>query len=58
MEHIPGYDRWKLQEPDEPEAVKHCDCCGKEIYEGDYYYEISGEVLCTECVIDSYRRRA
>lgn len=36
MEHIPGYDEWKTSPPEQGPAT-YCDCCGCEVYEGDYY---------------------
>ena len=29
-----------------------CDWCGAEIYDGDRYYNIHGELLCKACVED------
>lgn len=46
MESIPGYDDWKTTPPDDPEPASVCDCCGCEVYEGDYIYTIDGERLC------------
>ena len=33
-----------------------CDCenCDCEIFEGDEYFEIGGQVLCEDCVRDIY----
>lgn len=39
MEHIPGYDEWKTTPPEQGPAT-YCDCCGCEVYEGDYIYTI------------------
>lgn len=33
-----------------------CDWCGGEIFCGDEYYNIHGEVLCFDCVQDCLRR--
>lgn len=37
-----------------------CDCCGGEIYKGDYYYQIAVEgyptqILCEDCIEESKR---
>ena len=48
MESIPGYDDWKTTPPDDPEPASVCDCCGCEVYEGDYIYTIDGERLCED----------
>lgn len=54
MEHIAGYDEWKITPPEsEPEG--RCDCCGCDLWEGDGLWTIDGEHLCDECVRD-YRR--
>ena len=55
MEHIHRYDDWKTAPP-EPKVAEYCDCCGNEIYEGDYVFEIDGEKLCEECLNAEYRR--
>lgn len=56
MESIPGYDDWKTTPPDDPEPASVCDCCGCEVYEGDYIYTIDGERLCEDCLNANYRR--
>lgn len=43
---------------EEEEVVYECFGCGREIYEGDYYYEIDGEVYCKECLDDIFGRLA
>ena len=55
MEHIPGYDEWKTTPPEQVPAT-YCDCCGCEVYEGDYIYTIDGERLCEDCLNANYRR--
>lgn len=55
MESIPGYDEWKTTPP-EPEPATYCDCCGCEVYEGDYIFTIDGERLCEDCLNANYRR--
>lgn len=37
-------------DPPEVKAVLNCDLCGDEIFEGDYYYDLNGEVICENCV--------
>lgn len=36
----------------EPQIFTTCDWCGAEIRIGDDYYNIHGEILCTQCVDD------
>ena len=52
---ISGYDDWKTTPP-EPDPVAHCDCCGCDLYDGDYIYDIDGESICEECLNFNYRR--
>lgn len=33
-----------------------CEKCGKRIYE--HYFEIENEILCEDCMIDTYRKDA
>lgn len=54
MELIPGYDEWKTTTPDSI-PVARCDCCGCDLWEGDYLYTIDGERLCEDCLNDGYR---
>ena len=37
----------------EPPILYECSCCGKEIYEGDIYYNIDGDAWCEECILDA-----
>ena len=53
---IPGYDDWKTTPPDDQVPLILCDCCGCALYEGDYFYDINGERICEDCLIDGYRR--
>lgn len=41
-----------LEQPLEPTEVVcfHCDFCRGEIYVGDSYYSIEGEVICPDCL--------
>lgn len=39
-------------DPPEYDPVFTCDKCGCEIYEGDDYYLIEGEHICTDCIED------
>ena len=34
-------------------CMGECDCCGSEIYDGDYYYEIDGNIYCKRCIEES-----
>lgn len=36
----------------DPGLFTTCDWCGEEIFIGDDYYDIHGEILCAECVGD------
>lgn len=53
---LKGYDDWKTAVPDEPRPAAVCDCCGCNLYEGDYLYTANGENLCEDCLNDGYRR--
>lgn len=40
----------KFLEPPEPKTVAECDCCGMEIYEGEYCVStINGMWFCEDC---------
>lgn len=33
-----------------------CTDCGRELFDGDTYYEIDDNLICDECMQDKYRR--
>ena len=33
-----------------------CDRCGEEIYDGEEYYRVDGQIICTDCVAEYARR--
>jgi hypothetical protein len=35
---------------EEPAPVAECAWCKEPIYEGDEYYDINGDTICTECI--------
>ena len=43
-----SYDLWKTTEPDRDSQCK-CTYCGCELYEGEKFYDIEGEILCEDC---------
>ena len=34
------------------EIADRCQCCGKDIYVGEEYYDIDGTIMCEDCVDD------
>lgn len=38
---------------EEKKAYCFCDVCGEVIYEGEEYYKIGEDNICTECVSDA-----
>lgn len=38
------------------DSLPCCDCCGEKV--DDYVYDIDGEILCIQCMIEKYRRDA
>ena len=49
MESIPGYDRWKTTEPEEP---LRCDYCENEIPRGGKFYRYRDSIICEDCMED------
>lgn len=41
---------------DEPKPFFKCDCEGCNIYEGDYYYDVNGYIVCEDCKIKYINR--
>jgi len=44
----------RFKEPDnEPAPVTYCDCCGSELYEGDFVVKFDNEIFCdSECFLN------
>lgn len=40
----------RLREEDGSCQVSICDLCGGELYRGERYYRINGEVICRDCL--------
>ncbi|MCI6464730.1 MAG: hypothetical protein MSA90_04600 [Faecalicatena sp.] len=55
-ESINGYDEWKTTPPNDPDSSEICSSCGRELYEGDYIYDVGNECICEECLNNQYRR--
>ena len=54
----PLYD-FAMREREQQEwedSLPLCDCCEQPI--DDYVYDIGGEILCIQCMIEKYRRDA
>jgi hypothetical protein len=55
---IPNYDNWKLSNGQEDERVScSCEECGREIYVGEFYYEITGHDVHEDCLDDYVKQR-
>lgn len=50
MSNIP--DCWYEYRHENPQAKKiyTCNCCGGGVYVGDAYWNISGQIICEECI--------
>ena len=42
-------------DPPEPEILFFCAECGNEIYEGEEYWLLHGEIYCEQCIEDAKR---
>jgi formylmethanofuran dehydrogenase subunit E len=56
MIDIPDMQFIPTDEPEGEIEYPKCPCCGEEI-EGEYYYDINGEIFCIDCLNENYRRR-
>lgn len=57
-EWVHDLDRWLTTDPrDEIEPVCTCSECDGEIYEGDTYYEVKGNIYCEECM-EGFKKEA
>lgn len=58
MERIPDHPAIRAAERTgyprgyDPGVYTTCDWCGAEIFIGDHYFNIHGEILCEDCVDD------
>lgn len=39
-------------EPPEPSVVCECDVCGQDIYDCETYWDIEGDIVCSDCLRD------
>lgn len=44
-----------LLNPPERESNFKCDECGKDLFEGEEYHVLDGEVLCSRCAWDLFQ---
>lgn len=54
-----NYDRWKQHDEElemELRNLPECEYCGHKIQD-DFFYLINGEIICEECLNDSFRKR-
>lgn len=45
-----------IRDPQEERPIAHCDCCGGEIYSFDSYYDIDGDIVCPDCLLEYAER--
>ena len=53
-----NYDLWAAHDAEQEEELEQlpkCDCCGNPIQD-EHLWQINGDLLCEECMNDSYRR--
>lgn len=50
------FDRYDADLQAELNRLPKCCCCDEEI-QGEYYYEINGEIICEECLNEHHRKR-
>lgn len=52
-------DRYLTTPPEcNEKPMYECCVCGSEIYEGDEYYEINGDIYCEECIESEFKKTA
>lgn len=51
---LADFDRWEREQEEEEEKLPVCDICGEPI-QGDYLYDLDGELVCEECLINNFR---
>lgn len=50
MINIPGCMYDYRHENQQAKKIYTCSCCGYGIYNGDAYWNISGQIICEECI--------
>ncbi len=58
IENIAGYDGWKLSDGVEEAEGEYCIKCGEEIEPGEDLYDVDGDIWCTYCFEQKYKRKA
>lgn len=52
---IADFDRWDADREAEEARLPICYACGNRILD-DYCYQIGGEIICEECLLENYRK--
>lgn len=47
----------KLPERYDEEPLFHCQCCGEGIFIGEFYFMVSNDVYCNNCVTERIAER-
>ena len=50
------FDRWDDEQEEKLEKLPICSYCDQPIQD-DFYFEINGECICEQCLIDNHRKR-
>lgn len=62
MERVPDHPVIRSMEAtgyptrERPPIWNTCDWCGGQIYDGDEYFDIHGEIICFDCATDCLKR--
>ena len=52
---VADFDRWDEEQQRQLEKLPKCAYCGEPIQD-DIYFEINGEPVCEECLIEHHRK--
>lgn len=52
---LADFDRWEEEKEAAIELLPRCDYCNEHI-QGDYCFDINGEVICEDCLFRHFRK--
>ena len=53
---VRDFHRWDREQQEWENSLPRCDSCRETV--DDYVFDIDGEILCIQCMIEKYRRDA
>lgn len=50
---VPSLEDLMIEDDEAERPEFECDLCGEQIHDGEYYYELLGKKICSDCIEES-----